>query len=108
MQPEIKPRFYLPELDGLRFIAFMFVFIHNANPILKGTFLEKFSEYSWFGVDLFFCLSGFLITKLLVLEYEQNGDDQHSQLLHQYDVSKILRNKICPHTRRGQILKTFV
>jgi peptidoglycan/LPS O-acetylase OafA/YrhL len=66
-------RFYLPELDGLRFIAFLLVFIHNANPILQGTFLETFSEYSWFGVDLFFCLSGFLITKLLVTEYEQTG-----------------------------------
>lgn len=70
---ENKPRFYLPELDGLRFIAFLLVFIHNANPILQGTFLEKFSEYSWFGVDLFFCLSGFLITKLLVTEHEQTG-----------------------------------
>lgn len=73
MSLETKPRFYLPELDGLRFIAFLLVFIHNANPILKGTFLGKFSEYSWFGVDLFFCLSGFLITKLLVMEHEQTG-----------------------------------
>jgi peptidoglycan/LPS O-acetylase OafA/YrhL len=74
MQLENKPRFYHPELDGLRFIAFLLVFIHNANPILQGTFLEKFSEYSWFGVDLFFCLSGFLITKLLVTEREQTGE----------------------------------
>lgn len=73
MQPAAQPRFYLPQLDGLRFIAFLLVFIHNANPILKGTFLEKFSEYSWFGVDLFFCLSGFLITKLLVMENDQTG-----------------------------------
>ena len=58
-QVEASQRFYYPELDGLRFVAFLLVFIHNANPILKGTFLEKFSEYSWFGVDLFFCLSGF-------------------------------------------------
>ncbi len=73
MLHEAKTRFYLPELDGLRFIAFLLVFIHNAHPILKGTFLEKFSEYSWFGVDLFFCLSGFLITKLLVMEHKQMG-----------------------------------
>ncbi|HNQ93994.1 MAG TPA: acyltransferase [Anaerolineales bacterium] len=73
MSLETKPRFYLPELDGLRFIAFLLVFIHNANPILKRTFLERFSEYSWFGVDLFFCLSGFLITKLLVMEHRQTG-----------------------------------
>jgi peptidoglycan/LPS O-acetylase OafA/YrhL len=40
---ETKPRFYYPELDGLRFIAFLLVFVHNASPLLKGTFLEKFS-----------------------------------------------------------------
>jgi peptidoglycan/LPS O-acetylase OafA/YrhL len=73
MQSENGQRFHIPELDGLRFIAFLLVFIHNANPILKGTFLETFSAYSWFGVDLFFCLSAFLITKLLVTEYRQMG-----------------------------------
>jgi peptidoglycan/LPS O-acetylase OafA/YrhL len=74
MQPTNGQRFYYPELDGLRFIAFLLVFIHNANPILKGTFLERFSAYSWFGVDLFFCLSAFLITKLLVTEHQQTGN----------------------------------
>jgi peptidoglycan/LPS O-acetylase OafA/YrhL len=73
MQSANSQRFYYPELDGLRFIAFLLVFIHNANPILKGTFLEKFSAYSWFGVDLFFCLSAFLITKLLIAEQQQTG-----------------------------------
>lgn len=70
---QTKPRLYLPELDGLRFIAFLLVFIHNASPLLQGTFLEKFSAYSWFGVDLFFALSGFLISKLLTTEHEQTG-----------------------------------
>jgi peptidoglycan/LPS O-acetylase OafA/YrhL len=73
MHPTARQRFYYPELDGLRFIAFLLVFIHNASPILKGTFLETFSAYSWFGVDLFFCLSAFLITKLLVTEYQGTG-----------------------------------
>jgi len=73
MQTNNGQRFYHPELDGLRFIAFLLVFIHNANPILKKTFLETFSAYSWFGVDLFFCLSAFLITKLLVTEHGQTG-----------------------------------
>ncbi len=51
----------------------MLVFIHNSNPILGNTFLNVFSEYSWFGVDLFFCLSAFLITRLLVTEYQLSG-----------------------------------
>ena len=73
MQTDRGQRFYHSELDSLRFIAFLLVFIHNANPILKGTFLETFSAYSWFGVDLFFCLSAFLITKLLAEEQRQTG-----------------------------------
>ena len=32
-RPSHAPRFYLPELDGLRFIAFLLVFIHNAPSI---------------------------------------------------------------------------
>lgn len=73
MQTEPRARFYHPELDGLRFIAFLLVFIHNALPILSNPFLKKIAEYGWIGVDLFFCLSAFLITKLLVTEYEQAG-----------------------------------
>lgn len=73
MPPEAKPRFYLPELDGLRFIAFLLVFIHNAPSISSSKIWTALHEYGWVGVDLFFCLSGFLITKLLVTEREQTG-----------------------------------
>ena len=66
-------QFYYPELDVLRFIAFLLVFIHNSSPILINTFLDRFAEYTWFGVDLFFCLSAYLITKILVTEYQRNG-----------------------------------
>jgi peptidoglycan/LPS O-acetylase OafA/YrhL len=65
--------FYSPELDGLRFLAFLLVFIHNASPIFPASFLKTFAEYGWMGVDLFFCLSAFLITKLLVMEYRRDG-----------------------------------
>jgi peptidoglycan/LPS O-acetylase OafA/YrhL len=65
-------RFYLPELDGLRFFAFLLVFIHNAHPILTNSPLNQLSEHGWIGVDLFFCLSAFLLTRLLVNEYKQN------------------------------------
>ncbi|MCI0553562.1 MAG: acyltransferase [Anaerolineae bacterium] len=71
---ENKPHFYYPELDGLRFIAFMLVFVHNAPPISTSKLWTALHEYGWVGVDLFFCLSGFLITKLLVMEYQENGD----------------------------------
>jgi peptidoglycan/LPS O-acetylase OafA/YrhL len=57
---------YVPELDGLRGIAIIAVLIHHQlTPFhLSGGFL---------GVDLFFVLSGFLITGLLLDEFEQTG-----------------------------------
>ena len=57
---------HVPELDGLRGIAIISVLIHHQmTPFsLKGGFL---------GVDLFFVLSGFLITGLLLGEFDSTG-----------------------------------
>jgi peptidoglycan/LPS O-acetylase OafA/YrhL len=57
---------HLPELDGLRGIAIISVLIHHQlTPFrLTGGFL---------GVDLFFVLSGFLITGLLWAEFEKTS-----------------------------------
>jgi peptidoglycan/LPS O-acetylase OafA/YrhL len=50
---------YFPALDGLRAIAFLMVFaIHYLSRYLPVTF-------GWAGVDVFFVLSGFLITGIL-------------------------------------------
>src|SRR6476619_2865577 len=56
---------YLPGLDGMRALAVMVVMIYHANPgWLGGGFL---------GVEVFFVISGYLITLLLVSEHEQYG-----------------------------------
>lgn len=58
---------YLPELDGLRAIAVGLVFaFHVVGPFY-------YLPNGWLGVDVFFVLSGFLITSLLVAEANQNG-----------------------------------
>lgn len=60
-----RSRGYRPALDGLRGIAVLAVFIYHASPgSLRG---------GWLGVDLFFVLSGFLITRLLLTEYHSWG-----------------------------------
>ena len=55
---------YVPELDGLRGIAILFVMISHVSPLMPGGFI---------GADIFFVLSGFLITTLLVQEFDRTG-----------------------------------
>jgi peptidoglycan/LPS O-acetylase OafA/YrhL len=56
---------YQPALDGVRAVAVLAVMAFHANlPWASGGFL---------GVDVFFVLSGFLITTLLVGEYAERG-----------------------------------
>lgn len=55
---------YLPGLDGLRALAVVAVMVYHANHAwLSGGFL---------GVEVFFVISGYLITLLLVGEYERD------------------------------------
>ena len=56
---------YRPEIDGLRAIAVLSVVIFHAGfDVLGGGYL---------GVDVFFVISGYLITKLIRNEYVNNG-----------------------------------
>jgi peptidoglycan/LPS O-acetylase OafA/YrhL len=79
-----KPRrFYQPELDGLRFYAFLGVFVYHTLPqqpaFYRGLHLPLPSLWAAVassgasGVDLFFTLSAFLITTLLLRERGQTG-----------------------------------
>lgn len=59
------PKRYMPGLDGLRAIAVIGIIIYHLNKQwLSGGFL---------GVDTFFVISGYLITSLLLSEYEETG-----------------------------------
>lgn len=59
------PRRYRPELDGLRGVAIIMVMAFHAEvPWAMGGFI---------GVDIFFVLSGFLITSLIVAEFDASG-----------------------------------
>lgn len=62
-------RRHLPGLDGLRCLAILPVIWHHATPRLLPGVLGKGAV----GVDLFFALSGFLITTLLLRELRAHG-----------------------------------
>jgi peptidoglycan/LPS O-acetylase OafA/YrhL len=65
-----KPKYY-PALDGLRGVAILAVFFSHfggghtiSNPVIH--VWSMIADAGWMGVDLFFCLSGFLITGILL------------------------------------------
>jgi peptidoglycan/LPS O-acetylase OafA/YrhL len=57
---------YIPELQGLRGIAVLAVVVYHCHPRLEGTWIAYASLWGWAGVNLFFVLSGFLITSILL------------------------------------------
>jgi peptidoglycan/LPS O-acetylase OafA/YrhL len=67
----IAKRFYRPELDALRFFAFLAVLVHHG-PGATG-FVGIVRDMGGFGLSMFFVLSAYLITELLVREREQSG-----------------------------------
>lgn len=56
---------YRPALDGMRAVAVIAVFVFHARP--------SWLPGGWLGVDLFFVISGFLITRLLLAEHHTWG-----------------------------------
>jgi peptidoglycan/LPS O-acetylase OafA/YrhL len=61
---------HTPALDGIRGIAILLVLVHHFtlfDPITSvGAWLGFVALLGWSGVDLFFVLSGFLITGILI------------------------------------------
>ncbi len=65
---------YIPELQGLRGIAVLMVVFYHCHPRLVGSWAYGASLWGWAGVNLFFVLSGFLITSILL---ETRGEPRY-------------------------------
>ncbi|MBK7560039.1 MAG: acyltransferase [Chitinophagaceae bacterium] len=81
MQTPLKNKTFYPALEGLRGIAIIAVIIFH-------TFPYGDSLFGWLGVDLFFVLSGFLITGILMKSFDI---DRKSVFLKNFYIRRILR-----------------
>ena len=65
-------KLYFPALDGLRFFAFLLVFVHHL-PRSTEPVLALLHDQGWVGVHVFLFLSAFLLTAILRAEQDTNG-----------------------------------
>jgi len=81
-EPAVFKAKYLPQVDGLRGLCLLFVYLHHSwvYGLPPGKNLDPHSiflglvEYGWVGVTFFFTLSGFLITRIL---RSSRGDEHY-------------------------------
>lgn len=69
---------HVPALDGIRGVAILLVMAHNFNLLdgaegTAGKATELLLNFGWVGVQLFFVLSGFLITNILLSTKHTNN-----------------------------------
>ncbi|MGI4855168.1 MAG: acyltransferase family protein [Janthinobacterium lividum] len=75
---ETNKPFYRPQLDVVRGLAFLCVYVHHAFPRTGVTshLRSAILDASGFGLSLFFVLSAYLITLLLLREKQKTGNIQ--------------------------------
>jgi peptidoglycan/LPS O-acetylase OafA/YrhL len=67
-----RRQLYFPSLDGLRFCAFLLVFVHHL-PASQVAFVRAVQQCGWAGVHLFLMLSAYLLTAILLEEHRLRG-----------------------------------
>ncbi|MDP4691496.1 MAG: acyltransferase [Ilumatobacteraceae bacterium] len=60
----ISPAGFRNDIQGIRAIAVALVVVHHAGVVTPGGFI---------GVDVFFVVSGFVITRMLLKEFDAQG-----------------------------------
>jgi peptidoglycan/LPS O-acetylase OafA/YrhL len=88
--PTLNPsRIHVPVLDGVRGAAVLLVMFHHMtfthSPAWPDRVLSHAAKFGWSGVDLFFVLSGFLITGIL---YDAKNSDRYFK---NFYVRRVLR-----------------
>jgi peptidoglycan/LPS O-acetylase OafA/YrhL len=80
-----------PALDSLRALAALAVVVLHATPLppdsIPGILARRVAGYGWMGVDLFFVLSGYLITGIL---YDRRRDQNYYHAFYARRARRIL------------------
>ena len=86
---------YIKGLDSLRGIAALMVVLHHFGPkpsnLPEFVFWKVFLPDGAFGVDLFFVLSGFLITGVLLEARENNQRLSNGGIIKNFVIRRALR-----------------
>lgn len=90
-----------PELDTLRFISILLVVLHHQF-LTDNIFFQWTKNYAWIGVDIFFVLSGYIITSALLVELNQS----HTINLKKFWIKRALR--LWPHLYFALLITTPV
>ena len=79
------PRAHLPgrlrSLDVLRAVAVIAVIVHHWGQGQSGPIADLVARVGWAGVDLFFVLSGFLVSGLIFREHQRHGSFRAGRFL---------------------------
>ncbi len=67
--PAERPPSYLPAVDGLRALSILAVLAFHGVGFLR----SALGKQGWLGVDIFFVISGFLISRLAMAEINRTG-----------------------------------
>lgn len=82
-QAQKKHISYLPELDSLRTLAVMMTLLAHFSPVEI--------PYMWYGVPVFFTISGFLITTILLNTLQEGQGVSRLHIIKNFMVRRVLR-----------------
>jgi len=74
---------HLSELDSLRAFAVALTLLAHWSPITI--------PYAWYGVDIFFTISGFLITTILINSYTSGESENRGKIIGRFMIRRTLR-----------------
>jgi peptidoglycan/LPS O-acetylase OafA/YrhL len=75
----MKKQLYYPQLDSIRGLSFLGIFLyHSIHPEFGSGLISSFVQYLYhqlpLAIDVFFLLSSFLLTRIGLVEYEKRNN----------------------------------